>query len=39
MGMQSSGGVLSHWYEMLRTPNEIHTRWHTLEKLANQEQE
>lgn len=39
MDINSSGTALMHWYDMLKTPNQVHTHWHTLEKLANHEQE
>ncbi|KAL9981937.1 hypothetical protein ACROYT_G010704 [Oculina patagonica] len=39
MDINSSGSSLMHWYDMLKTPNQIHTHWHTLEKLTNHEQE
>ncbi|XP_073257470.1 rabphilin-3A-like isoform X2 [Porites lutea] len=39
MDINSSGTALMHWYDMLKTPNQVHTHWHTLEKLANHEHE
>lgn len=39
MDINSSGSSLMHWYDMLKTPNQVHTHWHTLEKLTNHEQE
>jgi len=39
MDINSSGSSLMHWYDMLKTPNQAHTHWHTLEKLTNHEQE
>lgn len=39
MDINSSGNALMHWYAMLKTPNQVHTYWHTLEKLTNHEQE
>lgn len=39
LDIKSSGSALSHWYDMLKTPNQLHIQWHTLEKLANHEQE
>ena len=39
MDINSSGTSLMHWYDMLKTPNQVHTHWHTLEKLTNHEQE
>lgn len=39
MDINASGSALMHWYDMLKTPNQVHTHWHTLEKLTNHEQE
>ena len=39
MDINSCGTALMHWYDMLKTPNQVHTHWHTLEKLANHEKE
>lgn len=39
MDINSSGSALMHWYDMLKTPNKVHTHWHTLEKFTNHEHE
>ena len=39
MDIGAKGSVLKHWYATLKTPNQVHTYWHTLEALANQDQE
>lgn len=39
MDINSSGTSLMHWYDMLKTQNQAHTHWHTLQRLTNHEQE